>query len=102
MLVVGCNGKPSPPTPPPPKPTIRVERQENVNGVKLIIWYDNHKRDYLGSHQHSEPYASFHVGDEADLREYKKQIEFALSQIEEVEQRMSVHEPEAKQDEGPN
>ena len=101
LMVSGCDKEPKPEPPPPPKPSIRVERQEDVKGVKLVIWYDNHHQESLGNHRYL-PYVSFQIGDEADLREYKKQLEFALSQIEEIEQRMIVHEPEAKKGESSN
>jgi len=92
--MLGCESSPPTPPPPPPKPTIRVERQEDVNGVVLIIWYDDHHRDHLGNHNYTGPYARFCVSNKEELQEYKRQLEFLLSQIEEVEKRMTVHEPE--------
>lgn len=97
FIVVGCASKNQQPVPPPPEPTVRVERQEDVNGVKLTIWFDNHNRDHYGNNRWSEPYSSFTLNDKEKLEKYKKQLEFAISQIEEVEKRMNVHEPEAKQ-----
>ena len=95
-LTSGCSPSNQQPAPPPPEPTVRVERQEDVNGVRLTIWFDNHKRNHLGNNRWGEPYATFTLNDKEKLTEYKKQLEFVLAQIEEVEKRMTVHEPEAQ------
>ncbi len=96
-MMSGCAQPNQQPAPPPPEPTVRVERQEDVNGVKLTIWFDNHNRTHHGNGRYSEPFATFTLDDKEKLEKYKKQLEFAISQIEEVEKRMNVHEPEAKQ-----
>jgi hypothetical protein len=80
---VGCHPEQAPP--PPPQPEIRVERAETADGVSLTIKYKNHP---YGQNEHPKTV----IDTPEKLTNYKRQVQFLLSQLEEAEKRMSVHE----------
>lgn len=69
-----------------PPATIAVERAEAATGgVRVIVYYRNH--------QTSQQEHCFLTLDNVDqIREYRRQAEFLLNQLDEAERRMQVHE----------
>ncbi len=85
-VFVGCG--PSEPRPAPPAPEIRVERSESSGrGVTVKVHY---------SHQDGGSSSMVTLDSPEKLQEYKKQVSFLLTQLEEAEKRMQVHEPQPK------
>lgn len=82
MTMCGCG--PSQPAPPPPKPEIHIEKQMSPTFATLVVRYKNHNRTDSGTTATFDNLES--------LREYKKQVEFLLAQIEEAEKRMVTNE----------
>lgn len=81
MAMCGCG--PSQPAP-PPKPEINIEKQMSPTSATLVVRYKNHTRTDSGTTAKFDNLES--------LREYKKQVEFLLLQIEEAEKRMVTNE----------
>jgi hypothetical protein len=79
--------KPQPAPPPPPTSTIEVEEHETNKNISLTVRYVNHFQDYT---------VFVKLDSLAKLRAYKKEVEFLLQRIEQVEERMNVHEDKPK------
>jgi len=65
-------------------PVVKVERVERSGTASLKITYENH------SSNNGTPYVDLHGPEE--VRAYKQQLQFLLSQIEEAEKRMDQNE----------
>lgn len=95
MVVVfsmsGCipDKPPPPPPPPPPKPIVKVEREESNESVKVTVRYLNHRR-----YSNEEFYNTIETPEE--LNRYRKELQFALDQLDDASTRMQVHEQTEK------
>lgn len=82
LALTGCEAAPRPA---PPQPEIRVERSESTSdGVSITVRYLNHET--------GNNYAHTVLNNPEKLQQYKKQVSFLLTQIEDAEKRMTVHE----------
>lgn len=87
VFCIGCKPKPKPNLPPPPPklPLIQYELIENVDGVEFKITYFFH-------YNNGENWVNTKLMNLEDVARYKKQVEFLLVQLEEVEKKMALHE----------
>lgn len=87
-IFLGCADETTAP-PPPPKPTIKVELNE-VGQVMVSFIHMKGTTDKYEYHSEVELHTL------ADLRAYKKQVDFLVKQLDEAERQMEIHELEVK------
>lgn len=91
IIIAGCQNVPRGAfSPPPPKPSIFIERGETVTGnASITISYKWHT-----VREGQNPYVFLNTLEQ--IQNYKKEVDFLASQLDEVEQRMQVHEQQTK------
>lgn len=96
LAIMGCAETPQPQsTAPPPKATIRVETSESSEGKAIIILYfDHHRVHWHENRYYRDTYHSISTVEEA-IR-YEKELQFALTQVQELQKRMEVREQHEK------
>jgi len=85
MIIAGCD-LPLPPPPPPvvKSPHIKVIKNEaTVEGVSLKIMYSNNDDNVA---------CSVDINTIESLQNYKKELEFLMTQLDEAEERMKIYE----------
>lgn len=85
VFLTGCPSEPRQ-KPPPPQPEIKVERSERTGAVVVTVYYLNHNRQQNCGNSYAT------VSTLEEIRAYKKQAEFLVSQLDEAEKRMATNE----------
>lgn len=89
VLLIFCIGCPKPapkPTPPPPPaPLIQCDLYENVDGIEIKVNYFYH-------YNNNKAWVNVDLKNLEEVQKYKKQVEFLLTQLEDFEKRMTIHE----------
>ena len=83
------------PTPPPPKPTIRIDQVETNLNNSISVWYINHNINVSRRNDSVDPVIGIpHVvlNDIEQIQLYKKEVQFLLKRLEEVEEKMTISE----------